>query len=73
MSEFLLLMHGDAVDEGAADWPAYLDGLARGGRRCLLSPGRRVATRLGPSDRLHQGCGGEFAGRAILPGRQSRP
>jgi hypothetical protein len=29
MSEFLLLMHGDAVDEVAADWPAYLDGLAR--------------------------------------------
>jgi len=32
MSEFLLLMHGDAVNEAAADWPAYLDGLAQGGR-----------------------------------------
>ncbi len=31
MSELLVLMHGDAVDEAAADWPAYLDGLAHGG------------------------------------------
>lgn len=32
MSEYLLLMHADAVDEAAADWPAYLDGLAEAGR-----------------------------------------
>jgi hypothetical protein len=32
MREFLLFMHGDAVDEAEADWPTYLDGLARGGR-----------------------------------------
>jgi len=32
MSEFLLLMHSDAVDEAAEDWPAYLDGLAEAGR-----------------------------------------
>ena len=32
MSEFLLLMHGDAVNEAAAEWPSYLDGLAQAGR-----------------------------------------
>ncbi len=32
MSEFFLLMHRDAVDEAAADWSPYLDGLAQAGR-----------------------------------------
>lgn len=32
MSDYLLLMHGDAVDQAAEGWPPYLDGLSRTGR-----------------------------------------
>lgn len=32
MADYILLMHGDGGDEQAADWEAYLDGLANAGR-----------------------------------------
>ncbi|ATC31590.1 hypothetical protein CA606_04035 [Caulobacter vibrioides] len=32
MAEYILLMHDDGDEERAADWEAYLDGLASAGR-----------------------------------------
>lgn len=32
MADYILLMHGDGGEERAADWEAYLDGLANAGR-----------------------------------------
>ena len=32
MGDYLLLMHGDATHERAADWPPYLDRLIQAGR-----------------------------------------
>ena len=32
MADYILLMHGDAAGERAADWPTYLDTLSAAGR-----------------------------------------